>query len=106
MNELTVTANVTAKPGKEAETEKELRALIKETHKEDGCLRCTLHKSVKEPGQFLIVAKWSSMEALNQHFKSAHILHFMKITTEILVSPPDIKLFQPLPEGLPGKGTL
>ena len=106
MNELIATANIKAKPGKEAETEKELRIVIKETHKEDGCLRCTLHKSVEEPGSFLIVARWSSMETINQHFKSAHIQQFMEKASEILVSPADVKLFHPLPEGSPNKGVL
>ena len=106
MNELIATANIKAKPEKEGETEKELRIFIKETYKEDGCLRCALHKSVKEPGSFLIVAKWSSMETIHQHFKSAHILQFMKKAPEILVSPADVKLFHPLPEGSSSKGVL
>jgi len=106
MNIVIATATVKAKPGKESETEKELRALLQETHKESGCLRCALHRSADNPGSFLIVAKWSSMETINHHFQSAHLARFMKKSTEFLANPPDTKLYQSMPEGTSGKGEL
>ena len=48
--QLVVIAYLTAKPGKEAEAGKNIRALLAPTHAEKGCIVYDLHEMHGEPG--------------------------------------------------------
>src|SRR5206468_5457464 len=106
MPELTVVAKVRAKPGREADLEREFRAIVGPTHAESGCLRYTLHRSVEDRALFITVERWVSKEAVDQHFGAPHIQSLLKKTDELLASPPEILMFELLPEGKPDKGRI
>ena len=73
MSGLTVMARAKAKPGREAELEQAMRAVVVPTHQESGCLRYALHRSLLDPSIFMIVEHWTSKEAVDQHFATAHV---------------------------------
>lgn len=106
MNGLTVMARAKAKPGREAELEQAMRAVVAPTHQEAGCLRYTLHRSVIDRSVFVTVEHWTSKEAVDQHFATAHVQALLEKASELLMEPPDITLYELLPEGHSEKGRL
>ena len=46
--------------------------VMKETHKEAGCISYTFSRDLSEPGGFLIFEEWESEEALASNF--THLL--------------------------------
>src|SRR5438128_1909016 len=73
MNGVTVLARAKAKPGREAELEQAMRAVVMPTHQEAGCLRYTVHRSLVDPSVFITVEHWTSKEAIDGHFATGHV---------------------------------
>jgi quinol monooxygenase YgiN len=103
---LTVIARAKAKAGREKELEQAMRAVVTPTHLESGCLRYTLHRSLIDPAVFITVERWASKEAIDQHFATPHIQTLMKKVPDLLLEPPDISLYEQLPEGESEKARL
>lgn len=106
MLELTVVARAKAKPGKEKELEKELRAVVEPTHREAGCLRYALHRSTQDPGLLIMIERWASRETWDRHFATPHIQKLLEKIPDLIVSPPEISVLESLPEGEPDKGRI
>jgi quinol monooxygenase YgiN len=106
MAELTVIARAKAKAGREADLERAMRAAVAPSHDEPGCLRYTVHRSLNDPASFVTVERWVSKEAIDRHFVAPHTQALMKQIPELLAEPPDISVFELLPEGRPEKGRL
>jgi quinol monooxygenase YgiN len=106
MPELTVIAKAKSKPGREADLERDLRAIVGPTHAESECLRYTLHRSLEDPSLFITIERWVSKEAIDRHFGTPHIQSLLKKAGDLLVGPPEITVFELLPEGQSTKGTL
>ncbi len=106
MSAVTVIARAKAKKGSEVLLEKAIRAVAAPTHAEAGCLKYCLQRSTENPEQFAIIEKWSSKEAHEKHLNSAHIQMLFKKLPELLAGPPEIQMFEPIPEGLSEKSTL
>ncbi len=104
--QVTVTARSKAKPGREKDLENALRAVTGPTHAEEGCLRYAVHRATDDPGSFLIVERWTSMEALNAHLKSPHVQELFAKAPELVVAPAEILTFESVPMGQPAKGLL
>jgi len=65
-----------AAPGKEAELEAGLRALIEPTSQEAGYVNYDLHQDVSDPGRFVFYENWESGEALDAHLAAPHLVDF------------------------------
>jgi quinol monooxygenase YgiN len=102
MAELTVIARLNARSGKEAELEQALRAVVAPTHAEPGCLRYALHRSSNDPATFVLVERWVSKEALDQHLEMPY-LKALRARFQELVEGRDVNLYELLPEGKPEK---
>lgn len=97
--ELTVIARAKARAGREADVEKELRRAVGPTHKEAGCLRYAIHRGIDDPQTFVVVERWTSREALDEHLKTAHIQKLFSAMGDLLAAPAEILTYQLLPEG-------
>jgi quinol monooxygenase YgiN len=84
MAELTVIARVKAKPGREAELERALQEVVGATHEEPGCLRYALHRSTEDPATFLLVERWASRAAHEEHRQTPHFKALFAKLTELL----------------------
>ena len=84
---LTVVAEMTAKPGKEAELRAALLALIEPTRKEPGCVQYDLHEATDAPGQFVFYENWTSREALDVHLATPHLVHLGEILPALTAAP-------------------
>ncbi len=87
---LTVVAEITAAPGKEAELREALLGLIEPTRAEDGCVQYDLHESTGTPGQFVFYENWTSLEHLERHLASPHLEAMKARFGELLGAPPRI----------------
>jgi quinol monooxygenase YgiN len=73
MSQVDVIAHIHAKPGKEAALREVLHGNIAPTLQEEGCLRYDLFVDIDDPGKFTFIEEWASLDALDQHSRSAHI---------------------------------
>jgi quinol monooxygenase YgiN len=48
----------------------------------------------EQPNDFLCVEEWEGEEALQQHFRTAHIAEFMQAIAATIVAAPDVKFHQ------------
>ncbi len=94
---VTVIAHARAKPGKESEAREILLALLAPTRSESGCINYDLHQSVDDPSFFVFYENWINAEALDAHSRSEHIMRFRKMGSDVLVGPPVISKWKPLP---------
>ncbi len=95
MNHLIVIATIVAKPGKEAETEAVLRALIEPTRHDPGYIQYDLHVDLEDARCFLFYEVWESREALDRHLDTPHLNAFKARVPE-LVETLEIKLMEKL----------
>jgi quinol monooxygenase YgiN len=102
---VTVVARSKAKLGREKEWETALRAVVAPTHKEDGCLKYSLHRAVEDPSRLVVLERWSSRAHLDKHLASAHIQDLFRKAAD-LCEPGEIMIYEQLEEGDPAKGRL
>jgi quinol monooxygenase YgiN len=70
---LTILAQITAQPGKEAFLLEALKKLVAPTLNEAGCLFYDLHTDNNTPGVFVFYEAWETREHWLAHNDSAHI---------------------------------
>ena len=93
MTHLTVVATIVAKPGREAETEGVLLALVAPTLLDKGYIRYDLHRDLEDPRSFLFYETWESREALDAHLETPHLAAFKARIPE-LVDKLEIRLLE------------
>jgi quinol monooxygenase YgiN len=70
---VTLIVALRARQGREAELEKELRALVAPSRAERGCLAYDLHASSDVPGLFLLREIWSTLKHHQKHWDTEHM---------------------------------
>ena len=70
MSELNIVVVLHAKKGREAELRKDLAALVPLSRKEKGNLGYELLVDQADPGRFVFVERWASLELRTKHHKS------------------------------------
>lgn len=103
MTEIVVLAHARAKNGSDALLEKAFRKAIAPTHAEQGCLKYALNQSVEDKHVFVMIEKWTSQEALDQHLKAPHIQELFKKLPDLLERPMQIQVYKSIPDGSPEK---
>lgn len=90
-----VVALITTQPGKRAEVLEVFRANVPAVHDEEGCIEygpvidaegAGATQSPLGPDTFCVIEKWSSMEALVAHSRSAHMAAYADRVRSLLVS--------------------
>ncbi len=77
MSELLVVVGLRADAGKEDELRRDLMVLVEPSRHEDGNIRYELLERIDEPGHFVFIEEWSSVEArMKHHEHGPHIQHF------------------------------
>lgn len=98
MSQITVIVRIKAKPGKAEALEKELRVSVPPTHLEPGCLRFALHRSTTESDVFLLVERWTSQDALDEHLRKPYLTHLLAQLKELAQSS-EASVYEILVEG-------
>lgn len=77
MSNLFIAVGLKAKAGSADELRRDLSALVEPSRNEDGNIRFDLFEDQDEPGRFVVVEEWSSLETRTRHHEhGAHIQHF------------------------------
>ncbi|MCX4098244.1 putative quinol monooxygenase [Nocardia sp. alder85J] len=101
-----VVATIVAKPGEEAAVEKAVATAQEAVHAEPGCLLYAFHRNLGKPGEYIMVEKWESQEALGVHGKGQALRELGKALADILAAPLDVQVLAPVPNGDAGLGAL
>ncbi|GAA2767043.1 putative quinol monooxygenase [Streptomyces paradoxus] len=96
---LVLVATMVAKPGQEELVEKTLTAALPAVHAEPGCLRYALHRKAGTTGEFVMIEKWASQEALGAHMKGAAMREVGTTLAQALTGPPHLVFLDALPAG-------
>jgi quinol monooxygenase YgiN len=83
---LTILAQITALPGKEAQVRAELEKLIPITRAEDGCINYDLHVDNENPGFFVFYENWTSRDLWQTHMNAPHLAAYMQATDGAVAS--------------------
>ena len=77
MSELFIVVGLKAKAGKMGELRRDLSALVEPSRGEDGNIRYDLFEDLNDPGCFVFVEEWASVEARDRHHEHGlHVQHF------------------------------
>jgi len=98
MSEITVVVRIKANPGQKQALERELRVSVPPTHTEPGCLRFALHRSTTEDGVFMLVERWTSKLALDEHLQKPYLTHLLAQLKELAESS-EASVYEMLAEG-------
>ena len=96
--DLRVVATLKAKAGKEKDLETLMKSVAKDTHREQGCLFYSMHRTQSDPGIFIFVEKWTGPDALQDHLSSPHVAAALARKDELLESIEIVPLI-PIPAG-------
>ncbi|MGB5556082.1 MAG: putative quinol monooxygenase [Flavobacteriaceae bacterium] len=83
--QLTITAEIIAKPGKQELVKQSLLNLIPPTLQEAGCMNYDLHQDNKNSNRFFFYENWETREHWLDHNASAHIADHKKRTESLIV---------------------
>ncbi|MBA2349464.1 MAG: antibiotic biosynthesis monooxygenase [Solirubrobacterales bacterium] len=101
-----VVATVEVKPGSEEAVQALLETVITHTHTEEGNISYALHRDFEQPGRFVMVERWASREALEEHFTKPYMAELFAALPEHVSAPPVIIRTEPVPLGGAAKGVL
>ena len=83
--QLTITAEIIARPGKRELVKKALLKLIAPTLAEEGCLNYDLHQDNETPDRFFFYENWATPAHWQAHNKSEHISAHKKATAGAVI---------------------
>jgi quinol monooxygenase YgiN len=76
-----------------AETREELARRVREdllgpTRQEPGCISYRFYQDIEDPNAFSFVELWQDYDALDGHFRSAHVGAFLGRLPDLVAEPP------------------
>ena len=86
MSNLTIVADILAKPDQVEFLKSALQKLIPPTLEEEGCLQYDFHEDNENPLHFLFYENWASRELWLKHMESAHIKSHIAATEDAVES--------------------
>jgi quinol monooxygenase YgiN len=94
----TLFIQIKVKEGTSGKFEAAFAKAAKETRKEKGNKAYVLHRSAKEPTEYVIYERWLDLAALQAHLKAAYVTSLLAEVGEMLNGAPDVKVFLPTGE--------
>jgi quinol monooxygenase YgiN len=104
--QVVVVATIEVKAGSEDAAQAFLETAVTQTHEEEGCVTYALHRDRERPTRFVMVERWASAEALDEHAKKPHMAELFGALGGLVVAPPEIIRTEPVPLGDAAKGVL
>ena len=106
MPEIVVVVVAQAKQGRGEEAMAAFQGLAVPTHAEEGCRLFALHRAPGDPERIVLVERWASRAALDEHMTTPHLLEFRRSGADLWAVPTQIMVLEPAPCGDPVKGAL
>jgi quinol monooxygenase YgiN len=91
---VTVIAQITAKPGKEADVRRELLSLVAPSRKDAGCINYDLHQRPDKPALFMFHENWTSQADLDAHLAKPDLKAVLGRVSQMVAEPPLITLWE------------
>ena len=88
-----VVAKLKAKSGEEAKMEEALRGMVAKVEAEEGTLMYSLHRSHKDPTQFLFYEKYTDAEALKAHSETPYFKELFGVLQPLMDGAPEIETY-------------
>lgn len=82
MPNLTIVADIVAKPDKIEFMKGALQKLLPTVREERGCIQYDLHQDNENPAHFLIFENWQSRDLWQDHMNAPHVLAHMEATDD------------------------
>ena len=98
-----VVATITPKADEVDAVRDALLAAVPKVHAEPGCELYAVHEG---DGQFVMVERWESPEALKVHGRAEALTTLGGQLADKLAAPPEMRRMAPLPAGDAAKGAL
>jgi quinol monooxygenase YgiN len=98
-----VVATITPKADQVDAVRDALLAAVPQVHAEPGCALYAVHEG---DGQFVMVERWESAEALKVHGKAEALTALGRHLADKLAAPLDVRRLAPVPAGDAAKGAL
>jgi quinol monooxygenase YgiN len=95
-----------AKPDGIEEAREAFRQVIEPTHAEPGALTCALTQSDEDPSVFLLLERWISMEAVEEHLKKPYVKAFREAVGGLFGPEPEVFMLSDVPIGTSAKGKI
>lgn len=86
--------NVTIKPERRDTWLELVRANIAQSRTEPGCESYQLCEDIETPDRFVIVERWSSMQALHAHFRAPEFGQLMAALGDVIAGRPEVSIHQ------------
>jgi quinol monooxygenase YgiN len=69
-----------------------IRANAAETRAEEGCESYQLTEDLEKPNTFVIVERWTTLEAQYGHFRRPEFADLMGALAEVIAEPPEVTI--------------
>lgn len=88
--ELFIFARFHARPGQESAVEETLRAVVKPSREEAGCLGIQAFRSTRDPRLFYIHSRWVDEAAFDHHADRPHTVLFAERVQPLIDHPLEV----------------
>lgn len=106
MSEVVVVVLFRVVPGRVEDGLAALAEVAVPTHAEEGCIAYAAHRDPADPDSIVLIERWASRAALDEHLATQHLADFRASSQDIWAGPAAIHVLDPVPAGDPVKGVL
>jgi quinol monooxygenase YgiN len=104
MAEIVAVVVYRTRPDRVEEAIAAFRRVMEPSHEEDGALTCALVQDNDDPSVLVLVERWGSQEALDEHLARPYVAAFAAEAGELFTGAPEVHFLHDLPIGDPVKG--
>ena len=91
---IVVVGRVSTDPEKRDRLIEVAQKVARASREEAGCAGYRIYEDTEQPNEFVFVEEWNDEDALQQHFRTAHIEEFMGSVLGAITAPRDVKFHQ------------
>lgn len=86
--------NVSIRPDQRDRWLELIRTNLEQTRAEDGRESYRVGEDVETPNEFAVVERWSSLDALYRHFRTAEFGQLMGAIVDVIAGPPAVSIHE------------
>lgn len=91
-----VVAKKIVNEGKVEKVIKLYEELVRETRKEEGCIKYELYQDEKDSNILAVIEEWKDRECLNRHMSSEHFVRIVPMIRELTSEKSDMNIYNKL----------
>jgi quinol monooxygenase YgiN len=91
---IVVVGRLSTDDAKRAELVEVAHRVASASRQEAGCIAYRIYEDTEQPNDFVFVEEWEGEDALQQHFRTAHIAELMQAIPATIVTAPNVKFHQ------------